>query len=1006
LWDLNDGYLCLFLNFRVSLPEQKRIVVKMSAFFRQVWLVCFAFISVQTGAQHLPFINYNTHNGLPQIQVQRLYQDSKGYIWVGTKGGLAKFNGSTFQQFLHNEYIYDISETLNGDIYCITLYNLYKHERGTMKKVAALNGEEAYLITGKERYWVNTKKEVREYRADTLYQSIKSNIDFEGVLTGTTYDRENDRLLFSTSTNKVFGLIEKEILELSKFESPVMVSSFSNGLIYYHLTPSPTENLYIDPESQEVLLKYKDDTHIHDVVIHKLPVRQHLLYKFNIRQYLLLDSATNSIQPIELPFDEEVYPFIIDKDDNCWLGTDNGLYQINNKAFRAYPRSFMNNFWTMIRGKDGNYYGAQYRVGLFQLDLAKQKKKEILVEGAVGAYSKNFYYGSSMDKQGNLYFPTHWGLVKYDYNRAKIFDTGISMISKYDPYEDKILFGHGLGIGFIDGDEIVEAFTDTTGKIITFYPSALGFTSTGNVWIGNRSGLVLFDKTDKQLKHVSKLHYEDYPKEQVVSMAKDHKGNMWIGGKSELWLYKEREESFTHVGEDFFNTKILSLISPDPTILLIGTSREIFAMRLDKFYQDGTLEFKMFNHRNGFFSEEVAQNGFLLDGDRILIPSSTSTSELNYNDISFTPDYFNLFVTSINETGLSGEEQSGLQPFYAGKGNNRLTINYETVGFGLPTYPAFKYKLEGKENDWSEWTQAGSAHYSGLGSGKYTFRVVAKNGDKLAPYEEKESSVEIIIDMPFFREPYFFKYAFFIFALLTLIVAFLIWRTYKNRMAVRAREREIKLLEVATLQTQLSPHFIFNFLSSIQNLIGQNKPEKANDYLVKFSRLIRAYMESSIKSSKLLGRSSIENENSIKEEIDLLTTYVDLEKMKYPDEKITFVVELKSNALLDHSIPPMLLQPFVENAIKHGILPKEGTGKIIVRFEENGDTLVCKIIDDGIGRKRSAQIKEKTVKTHKSRGLQLIMQRIKLLNELNYNIKIEFEDPESGGTTVIITIQN
>jgi len=74
--------------------------------------------------------------------------------------------------------------------------------------------------------------------------------------------------------------------------------------------------------------------------------------------------------------------------------------------------------------------------------------------------------------------------VKYDYTKAKFFDTGISMISKYDPYEDRILFGHGLGIGFIDSNEKIEAFTDSTGETLTFYPSALEFTSNGNVWIG------------------------------------------------------------------------------------------------------------------------------------------------------------------------------------------------------------------------------------------------------------------------------------------------------------------------------------------------------------------------------------------------------------------------------------------------------------------------------------------------------------------------------------------
>ena len=213
-------------------------------------------------------------------------------------------------------------------------------------------------------------------------------------------------------------------------------------------------------------------------------------------------------------------------------------------------------------------------------------------------------------------------------------------------------------------------------------------------------------------------------------------------------------------------------------------------------------------------------------------------------------------------------------------------------------------------------------------------------------------------------------------------------------------------MEVATLQAQINPHFIFNFLSSIQSLIGQKKPEIANDYLVKFSRLIRAYMESSIKSSKLLAGSILENENSIKEEIDMLKTYMELEKMKYPENKVKFDIEVENDSILNRSIPPMILQPFVENAIKHGILPKDGAGTVIVRFEQNEETLICKIIDDGIGREKSAQNKEKSIQANKSRGLQLIVNRVKLLNELNYNIKIDFEDPESGGTIVIITIQN
>ncbi len=446
----------------------------MSAINKHKWLICLfclALISVRAGAQHLPFINYNTHNGLPQIQVQELHQDSKGYIWIGTKGGLAKFNGSSFQQFLHNEYIYGMDETLDGDLYFFTFHNLYKYDRDTMTNVASLTKllnralyERMSLICGKDNCWIFTDTEMLEFRADTLYQIIHSGVDFEGRFKSMTYDRKNDRILFSSSKNRIYGLNDKEITELSRFEIPVRVSSFSDGTIYYHLLPSESEHIYIDPESGQKFLRYKEDTLIHDVEVYKLPTRQHSLERFDTRQYLLLDSTTNSVKPIKLPFEEEYYPFLIDKDNNYWVGTDNGLYQINNKAFRAYPRTFMNNFWTMIRGKDGKYYGAQHMVGLFQLDLTQQGKKEIVVKEMHGAHSKSFYYGSSMDKQGNLYFPTHTGLVKYDCRKTKFFDTGVSMISKYDPYENKIVFGHNLGIGFIGEDEKIEAFIDSTGK--------------------------------------------------------------------------------------------------------------------------------------------------------------------------------------------------------------------------------------------------------------------------------------------------------------------------------------------------------------------------------------------------------------------------------------------------------------------------------------------------------------------------------------------------------------
>lgn len=440
--------------------------------------------------------------------------------------------------------------------------------------------------------------------------------------------------------------------------------------------------------------------------------------------------------------------------------------------------------------------------------------------------------------------------------------------------------------------------------------------------------------------------------------------------------------------------------------MLIGTSFEIFAVRLDKYYKEGTVEFKMFNFRNGFFSEEVAQNGFLLDGGSVLIPSATSTSVLEYEKISYNPDFFNILITKINEKGLCCEEQLNQKDVAIARGENRLDIEFESVGFGLPTKSRFKYKLEGVDNEWSDWGEEKKVHYSGLGSGLYTFYVKVQSGDNIKPVQEKKAAVNIRISLPFYKEPNFYKYAFFLFLFTVLVAVYSIWKAYKNRVVMQHREKKIKLLEIATLQAQINPHFIFNFLSSIQSLINQKTPEKANDYLVKFSRLMRSYMESSIKSSKILSGSTLGNENTIKEEIELLNTYVELEKLKYAEGKIKYTIYVEDDALLNKMIPPMILQPFVENAIKHGILPKEEGGTVSISFTQRGSTLVCKIQDDGIGRTLSAEINKQSIRAYKSRGLQLIKNRVEMLNKLDYNITIDFEDPASGGTIVIIKIQS
>ena len=140
-------------------------------------------------------------------------------------------------------------------------------------------------------------------------------------------------------------------------------------------------------------------------------------------------------------------------------------------------------------------------------------------------------------------------------------------------------------------------------------------------------------------------------------------------------------------------------------------------------------------------------------------------------------------------------------------------------------------------------------------------------------------------------------------------------------------------------------------------------------------------MEATIKSSKVADSSASDNEISIKEEIDLLTMYIEFEQVKYRGKAFEYEIKLKDNDLLNRMIPPMVLQPFVENAIKHGLYPSDKPGKLEIRFHGTNDKLVCVIIDNGIGRQQSLKLKEGSIQAYESRGIELINKRIDILNE-------------------------
>jgi tetratricopeptide (TPR) repeat protein len=241
---------------------------------------------------------------------------------------------------------------------------------------------------------------------------------------------------------------------------------------------------------------------------------------------------------------------------------------------------------------------------------------------------------------------------------------------------------------------------------------------------------------------------------------------------------------------------------------------------------------------------------------------------------------------------------------------------------------------------------------------------------------------------------------FIIFSILgTLLLIALVLVIY-NRMQVKRQltlKKEVAEYEQKALHLQMNPHFVFNCLSSISSFIVQNGTDSALKYLSKFSKLMRLTLEYS-KGSLI----------PIDKEIESLQNYLELEQLRFQD-KFEFEIRSSERVEFNMGLSPLLIQPFVENAILHGIVPKEGNGKIEVDFDVENEQLICTIIDDGIGLSESKHLKENSVTAHKSMALEITKKRLQIMESItSKSAQIEITELESNnkktGTKVVLRL--
>lgn len=382
----------------------------------------------------------------------------------------------------------------------------------------------------------------------------------------------------------------------------------------------------------------------------------------------------------------------------------------------------------------------------------------------------------------------------------------------------------------------------------------------------------------------------------------------------------------------------------DHVIDMVATNNELFVLN-----QRGLQRIKLNQLRTSGFVPNIRFNGLKIN-DSPTAPNN-ELNVFNHDQNKFSVDFGSISL----------------------KNRNEIRYNYRLLGV----------EIEWQENDYIDH----KVDYKTLPPGEYTFEVKAIWRDR----ESETIQYRFLIKTPFWLKWWFFVLIF------TIIFSILFAFFYRQ---MRSQQRKSKLQEelyeskLTAIQAQMNPHFIFNSLNSIQDLVLKNDAENAYNYISKFALLVRNTLTHSDKDF-------IE----FVEEINALKLYLSLEKLRF---KSAFEYTIIAPEEADIQIPPMLVQPFIENSLIHGLLHKSGQKKLEIEFIIE-DVIICKITDNGIGRKEAKLIQERQFSNHESFAISAIKKRLDLLEfKLGGHYTVEYVDLEEEGiptgTLVILRI--
>ncbi|MCU0366014.1 MAG: histidine kinase [Bacteroidales bacterium] len=948
-----------------------------------------------SAAQYLPFKEYTSDDGLLQAEHHRMIIDSRGYLWRPTKSGLICYDGNTFTAYtrkdgLPSNTVHSVFEDTDGTIWASSKEGL---SRFNGKRFRFYPCPDTVFASG-VGFKCLAEKPGAFFLDGTNQQNQTSIIYFDN---GKYYDY--------TSSSPALRGKELSAQQYTPDDSTLYLQNRQEQLFRYRnkrlelLYDKPAVEFITDGDlrvrSNNKLFRY--DGERWNLYTQNEPSElSEFLGRFYDNPDTLLRILTGNTMNLKWEYGN-IAQHINDPQGVLWLATASWIYRLVSDAFVEYDvrSGLMESPSAIFADPIKGLWIGSFSGKLQYFDGEKFFSRNDF-RGALSGIP-SFFRGSTTGSDGKVLISTGSDVISWDgknFRRTDLLPESEQVCIIYEDPADKTIFiGTGNGLYHSRRDTVI-LYDEMTAP---YFGVAEGIVrdNNGNFWIASQKSMVFFDGE----RFTPFLSSAD-PSAQCWGVIKDNNGNIWSVGSDGLFICDPDAPAFMPALPEAENLPANVIRDIGGRKLLVGRMSDICLIDLDKYYSGDRDYYTILGRNQGYRGFDCQDNGIIQDSDgywwlltsnKLIrfdpgkIQKHENPPQTHITRIEYLND--SLAWVSVLDTALfyrTGNEVT------IPRGINDVRISYVGIYARNPDGVTYQYRLIGHRNFPPQTTSQRSVTFNDIRPGRYTFELHASNADGVMTAQPE--TIFFTVAPAIIRTRGSIALMSLAAIAISIVIAFGIRRSVLQKKVQTARQQaESYRLQLNSVIRQFDPHFTFNAVSSVGSLIMKGEKEKAYEYFIKLSGLLRSVLTD---SSSLL--------KPLSEEIEFVTRYCELQKLRF-GKRFDYEIKVDQNVEGGITVPKMIIQSFAENAVKHGLENKKGNGRIVIEINKTGRGIEITVKDNGIGRKAATELRT----GGSGVGLKNIASLIETVNRFN-NEKITFEltdlfeEGEPSGTMVRI----